>query len=94
MTTQPAVQSTKTISEQPGKQTRSPTNQRAESADGKITLSLPRSVLKQLRLRMVVEETTIRALMLDALAQAGYAVSTDQIRDRRRGRTGRKARAS
>jgi len=52
--------------------------------DSKITLSLPQSVLRQLRLRTVAHETTMRALMLDALAKAGYAVDMEEIRDRRR----------
>lgn len=51
--------------------------------DSKITLTLPRSVLRQLRARTVTEETTIRALMLQALADSGYTIDADEIRDRR-----------
>jgi hypothetical protein len=59
---------------------------RGAAGDSKITLSLPQAVLRQLRLRTVADETTIRALMLDALAKAGYAVDMEEIRDRRRSR--------
>lgn len=50
----------------------------------KLTLVLPVAVVRQLRARMAAEETTIRALVLEALQVAGYAVAVDEIRDRRR----------
>lgn len=53
-------------------------------ADRKVTLALPASVVRQLRARTASEDTTIRALVLDALARAGYRVDDDEIRDRRR----------
>lgn len=52
--------------------------------DRKLTLALPASVVRQLRARTAAEDTTIRALVLDALARAGYRVDDDEIRDRRR----------
>jgi hypothetical protein len=52
--------------------------------DRKLTLSLPAGVVRQLRQRMAGEDTTMRALVLEALLQAGYAVPPAEIRDRRR----------
>ena len=54
--------------------------------DRKLTLILPASVVHQLRLRLAREETTLRALVLEALAGAGYRVPAGEIRDRRRRR--------
>ena len=66
----------------------------APGPDRKLTLSLPAGVVRQLRARTAGEETTLRALVLEALAGAGYAVPAGEIRDRRRpaggaGRAGR-----
>lgn len=52
--------------------------------DRKLTVSLPARVVRQLRRRVAVDETTLRALILEALAAAGYAVPEAEIRDRRR----------
>jgi hypothetical protein len=52
--------------------------------DRKLTLCLPAGVLRQLRQRMADEDTTLRALVLEALCRAGYAVPEAEIRDRRR----------
>lgn len=52
--------------------------------DRKVTVSLPQSVIRQLRVRVADEDTTIRALILRALAQAGYDIPAVEIRDRRR----------
>jgi hypothetical protein len=52
--------------------------------DRKLTVSLPLSVLRELKARTVAEDTTVRALLLDALKSAGYAVPEAEIRDRRR----------
>lgn len=57
---------------------------RLSEPDRKLTLSLPVAVVRQLRARMAVEDTTLRALVLEALAAAGYAVPAAEIRDRRR----------
>ncbi len=54
------------------------------NGDRKLTVTLPVSVIRQLRARTAAEETTIRALLLEALARAGYAVPEREIRDRRR----------
>jgi hypothetical protein len=56
----------------------------AGDPDRKLTLSLPASVARQLKTRMASEDTTLRALVLEALAAAGYAVPAHEIRDRRR----------
>lgn len=56
----------------------------APPPERKLTLSLPAGVLRQLKLRVASEETTVRALILQALAGAGYAVPAAEIRDRRR----------
>jgi hypothetical protein len=52
--------------------------------DRKLTLSLPVAVIRQLRDRMAQDETTLRALILEALSKAGYVVPEAEIRDRRR----------
>lgn len=57
------------------------------SPDRKLTVQLPADVLRQLRARVAEEETTIRALVLEALARAGYRVDAAEIRDRRRQET-------
>ncbi len=53
-------------------------------ADCKITLTLPASVVQELKQRMAAEDTTMRALVLKALADAGYHVPAGELRDRRR----------
>lgn len=52
--------------------------------DRKITLTLPVAVVRQLKRRMAAEETTMRALVLTALADNGYDVPQGDLRDRRR----------
>ena len=52
--------------------------------DRKLTVLLPADVLRQLRTRVAEDDTTMRALVLDALARAGYRVDAAEIRDRRR----------
>ena len=56
----------------------------ADEPDRKITLTLPAAVVRELKGRMAAEETTMRALVLRALAETGYAVRADELRDRRR----------
>jgi hypothetical protein len=56
----------------------------ASPEDRKLTLSLPAVVVRQLRDRVAREETTLRALVLEALMKAGYVVPEAEIRDRRR----------
>jgi len=58
----------------------------AEEADRKVTLTLPTAVVRELKRRMAAEDTTMRALVLEALAEAGYDVAVDELRDRRRRR--------
>jgi hypothetical protein len=52
--------------------------------DRKLTLALPPAVVRQLRERMIAEDTTMRALVLEALKAGGYEVPAGEIRDRRR----------
>jgi hypothetical protein len=52
--------------------------------DRKITLTLPAPVVRELKRRMAAEETTMRVLVLKALAETGYDVAQDELRDRRR----------
>jgi hypothetical protein len=53
-------------------------------ADRKVTLTLPTVVVHELKQRMAAEDTTMRALVLKALADAGYDVPAGELRDRRR----------
>jgi len=57
-----------------------------DETDRKITLTLPAPVVRELKRRMADEETTMRALVLEALADSGYNVARDELRDRRRRR--------
>lgn len=57
---------------------------RPVETDRKITLSLPAPTIRALKTRVASEDTTMRALILEALAQAGYDVAAGEIRDRRR----------
>jgi hypothetical protein len=52
--------------------------------DRKVTLTLPTAVVHELKQRMAAEDTTMRVLVLRALADAGYAVPAAELRDRRR----------
>lgn len=55
-----------------------------DEADRKITLTLPAAVVREIKGRMASEDTTMRALILRALADAGYVVPVRELRDRRR----------
>ncbi|RMF21263.1 MAG: hypothetical protein D6760_09855 [Deltaproteobacteria bacterium] len=57
-----------------------------QNGDRKLTVTLPAAVLRELKARTVERETTVRALLLEALAAAGYPVPAAEIRDRRRPR--------
>jgi hypothetical protein len=58
----------------------------ADEPDRKVTLTLPAPVVRELKRRMAAEDTTMRALVLEALAESGYSIATDELRDRRRRR--------
>jgi hypothetical protein len=47
-------------------------------------LMVPVETLKALRTTAAEKSTTVRALVLEALRAAGYAVPVDQVTDRRR----------
>lgn len=57
-----------------------------DEPDRKVTLTLPAAVVRELKRRMAADDTTMRALVLEALAEAGYSVAVDELRDRRRRR--------
>ncbi len=57
-----------------------------DEPDRKVTLTLPAPVVRELKRRMAAEDTTMRALVLEALAESGYDVAADELRDRRRRR--------
>jgi hypothetical protein len=57
-----------------------------DEPDRKVTLTLPAPLVRELKRRMAAEETTMRALVLEALADSGYSVAADELRDRRRRR--------
>ena len=54
--------------------------------DRKVTLTLPAPLVRELKRRMAADETTMRALVLEALADSGYSIAADELRDRRRRR--------
>jgi hypothetical protein len=54
------------------------------TTDRKVTLTLPAVVVHELKQRMAAEDITMRALVLKALADAGYHVPAGDLRDRRR----------
>lgn len=45
---------------------------------------VPAETMAGLRARAGAEQTTVRALILDALHRAGYPVPADELKDRRR----------
>jgi len=57
-----------------------------DEPDRKVTLTLPAPVVRELKRRMAAEDTTMRALVLEALAESGYSIAADELRDRRRRR--------
>jgi len=57
-----------------------------DEPDRKVTITLPAPVVRELKRRMAAEDTTMRALVLEALAESGYSIAADELRDRRRRR--------
>ena len=49
-----------------------------------VTTILPKSVIKQLRIKAAEEDTTIRVEILKALRSAGYNVDEAELIDRRK----------
>jgi hypothetical protein len=59
--------------------------QRTRKGEGTaLMLMVPVETLKTLRTKAAEKSTTVRALVLEALRTAGYAVPVDQVTDRRR----------
>jgi hypothetical protein len=54
--------------------------------DRNVTLTLPAPLVRELKQRMAAEETTMGALVLEALADSGYSVAAEELGDRRRRR--------
>ena len=50
-----------------------------------LQILVPPETLKALKLAAVESNTTVRTVVLEALAKTGYPVPVDEIRDRRRG---------
>lgn len=59
------------------------TNGRGHGAP--LQVLVPPETLKALKLAAVEQDTTVRTIVLEALAKAGYPVPIAEIRDRRRG---------
>lgn len=49
-----------------------------------LTVLVPAATLRALRIAAAERTTTVRALVLEALAKAGWPVPKDEMRDRRR----------
>jgi hypothetical protein len=54
--------------------------------DGRaVQVVIPAETLRALRTRASENDTTVRVIVLQALAKAGFPVPADEIKDRRRG---------
>lgn len=62
-----------------------PSSPSARGSGQALQVLMPPDTLKALKLHAVEQDTTVRALVLQALAKAGYPVPQDEVRDRRRG---------
>lgn len=51
-----------------------------------LQLVLPEALVRELKVRAAGEGTTVRVLVLQALAAAGFPVPADELVDRRRGK--------
>jgi len=49
-----------------------------------LQLRVPATLKRQLAVDAAMEGVTIRALILKALAQSGYKISDDELRDKRK----------
>lgn len=61
-----------------------PPQRASKGAGTALMLMVPVETLKTLRTKAAEKSTTVRALVLEALRAAGYAVPVDQVTDRRR----------
>ena len=61
-----------------------PPQRTSKGAGTALMLMVPVETLKTLRTKAAEKSTTVRALVLEALRAAGYAVPVDQVTDRRR----------
>jgi hypothetical protein len=62
----------------------SPLQRTSKGGGTALMLMVPVETLKALRTTAAEKGTTVRALVLEALRAAGYAVPVDQVTDRRR----------
>ena len=60
------------------------TGAKARGAGKPLQIVLPEDTMKALKHEAVEQETSVRAIILQALAKAGYPVPATEIRDRRR----------
>ena len=56
----------------------------ADNGNVTFTTVLPKSVIKQLRIKAAQEETTIRVEILKGLIEAGYEVDDSELVDKRK----------
>lgn len=57
----------------------------AADKNDNLQLKVPKALKRQLAMDAARDGVTIRALILKALVQAGYKVSADELRDKRKG---------
>ena len=57
---------------------------KADNGNITFTTVLPKSVIKQLRIKAAQEETTIRVEILKGLIEAGYEVDDSELVDKRK----------
>ena len=57
---------------------------KADNGNVTFTTVLPKSVIKQLRIKAAQEETTIRVEILKGLIEAGYEVDDSELVDKRK----------
>lgn len=61
-----------------------PTGAKARGSGKPLQIVLPEATMKALKLAAVEQDTSVRAIILQALAKAGFPVPATEIRDRRR----------
>jgi hypothetical protein len=50
-----------------------------------VQVVMPHDTLRSIRQRATEDDTTVRVVILQALAKAGFPVPADELKDRRRG---------
>jgi hypothetical protein len=62
-----------------------PTGAKGRGAGRAVQVVMPADTLRALRQSATEADTTVRVVILQALAKAGYPVPADELKDRRRG---------